>query len=125
MVAMHVKCKTLCSMERAKWAIASAYVTSPLLCIPIYLSFSISPFNSPPPTPSPTVLTTTSPINNGTFLNYSTEPNYNTTGLTELSSASPNSTGSNGNTKYIVNLSELAKNNPLLMTANFWLYRYV
>lgn len=27
-------------------------------------------------------------------------------------------------TKYVVNLSALAKNHPLLMTANFWFYRY-
>ncbi|ODN04113.1 Sex peptide receptor [Orchesella cincta] len=42
MVAMHTRCRTLCSMERAKWAIASAYITSPILCIPIYLSFSVT-----------------------------------------------------------------------------------
>lgn len=108
-------------MERAKWAIASAYVTSPLLCIPIYLSFSITPFNSPPPASSPTLeLTTTSAINNGTFLNYSTEANF-----TAANSTMEKLDATTGATQYIVNLSDLAKNNPLLMTANFWLYRYV
>jgi hypothetical protein len=32
-------------MDRAKWAIASAYIFSPLLSIPVYLGFSIRQLN--------------------------------------------------------------------------------
>ncbi|ODM93246.1 Sex peptide receptor [Orchesella cincta] len=34
---------TLCSRQRAKWAVGFSYMSSPLLCIPIYLSFSVKP----------------------------------------------------------------------------------
>jgi hypothetical protein len=32
-------------MDRAKWAIASAYIFSPILSIPVYLAFSIHQLN--------------------------------------------------------------------------------
>ncbi|CAG7834080.1 unnamed protein product [Allacma fusca] len=41
------RCKELCTMVRAKWAIASAYLFSPLVCTPVYFSFSISSITIP------------------------------------------------------------------------------
>lgn len=112
MVALHTKCKTLCSMERAKWAICSAYVTSPLLCFPIYLSFSITPLTPPVTTGGEGRVTPTDVTTEETVL----EAGGNLT----LTSGGE---GLSSDAKYIVNLSELAKSTPFLMTANFWLYR--
>jgi len=74
MVAIPIKCTTWCTMTRAKIAIALAYLCVPILCIPIFVAFSV-------------VKTKKKDV-------------------------------------YLVNLSDLAKNNPFLMTANFWIYRW-
>ncbi|CAL8118284.1 unnamed protein product [Orchesella dallaii] len=103
MVAMPLKCKTLCTMDRAKYAIALAYVTSPILCFPIYLTFAVRviPGKSPG--------STSAPVNS-------------------TSSGTPYGNASRveaGEDKYIVNLSDLANDHPFLMTTNFWLYSVV
>jgi len=124
MVAMHTRCRTLCSMERAKWAIASAYISSPILCIPIMLSFSVTQV---PPSGS-TSTGSGSPYVNSTDAPLS-DANYTTmySSSTEPPGSERNMTGgagsTNGSSMYRVNLSDLAQENPALMTANFWLYR--
>lgn len=140
MISMPLRCKTLCSMERAKWMIASAYLISPLLCIPIYFTFSISTITS--------LVATTTPSSYPSLLGNSTknvsdlfetrengmEMLGNESQISDIILADSNSSSLFSSAesdlrqkpaKYVVNLSSLAKNYPLLMTANFWFYRWV
>jgi len=82
MVAKHGRGRTLCSLERAYSVVKFAYGSSPFLCIPIYLSFSVKVLRN----------NLNRPINSS---------------------------------EYVVNLSEMAAQNPGLMKANFWFYRWV
>lgn len=147
MIAMPVRCKTLCSMERAKWLIAIAYMISPLLCLPIYFTFSISaisPASSPPSSKvNSSGITEMSDLIedfNGTMVTVEQPLGYSTTFMTPNIYSFPfeNATQAGAassdvllenhyqqdtSVKYVVNLSALAKKYPLLMTANFWFYR--
>jgi len=132
-------------MERAKWMIASAYLISPLLCIPIYFTFSISAITSSvttvttTPSPYPSSLDTNSTQNVSNFFEAG-ENGMEIVGNEELQISNVIFNESNSSSlfsptaefdlqpkpvKYVVNLSSLAKNYPLLMTANFWFYRWV
>lgn len=89
-----------CSMRTTIAAIVSAYIVSPLICIPLFLGFSIKP-------------TTTTVDNNGYMIE---KPNK-----VEL----PDGTTRNV-TVYITNISELGKANDYLLTRiNFWVYSVV
>jgi hypothetical protein len=97
MVAMPLKAKSLCTMERAKIAVGVAYISAIIVCIPVYLTFSIKE-----------TIVIISPSSSSSKPNN----NNNTNNVTRRV------------TRYIVHYSELAKSHGrALITANFWTYR--
>jgi hypothetical protein len=90
--------KNLCTMKRARAAVGLAYVSSVILCIPSFLTFSIKQSNKP-----------------RTFL-----PSSSNTS-TENATSDPPFVA-----RYIVHYSKLAlSKDRMLIQANFWIYRWV
>lgn len=101
-------------MDRAKWAICSAYLASPLLCVPVYFTFAIKAIEAKKPaaanvttTPASVIVSTVETLVEDVFNTTSTTPGP----------------PSEANLKYIVHYSKLANDYPELLTTNFWLYR--
>lgn len=105
-VTRPLRSRDLCSMRRAKWVVLMAYTLSPLLCIPIYCSFSISPISQHPSLPTQMELLH--------FWNVKNISNLTENWLSNQESQV---------TRYVVNLSNLARSYPHLKKANFWFFR--
>jgi hypothetical protein len=109
-VAHPLRSRDWCTLDRALLAILLAYVVSPLVCIPIYLTYTIqeTPYQVPPPPPS------------------------NRSAAAQLLA---NATGQQhwlldeqqkNHTLYVLGTSELARaNDSLLENINFWTYSVV
>lgn len=118
-------------MERAKWAITSAYLASPLLCIPIYLTFSIlaiDPSKLKSGAASSGISAGTNETASSTTASYLSDgiddnDPYNFPDDMSSSNATLSPPPEATQHQYIVHLSDLAKSYPILMNANFWLYR--
>jgi hypothetical protein len=121
MVALPLRNKTLCTMQRAKVAVGVAYVSSLFLCVPSFLTFSLTQTNmsvrmktTRPTTTPPSLLTTTS--------------SYFGDAYSTVSSVKTSPTSADGyprvSPRYVVYYSKLAlAHNRLLVQANFWIYR--
>lgn len=121
---MPLRCRTLCSMERAKWILYLAYLTCPVLCIPIYLAFSIrtvlpGDFSVPDNQPSGSVTVNLHLVDDIDINDPVTELYINLSATSTVSSFS----AANESLKYMVNLSDLARRNQFIVTVNFWVYR--
>ena len=102
-VAYPQKNRVWCGMNTTLIAIASSYVVCPLIAIPLYLSFSI--------TPSYEMLN-----ENGST------PIYKNNISSGLSNSSSISERLRNVTLYKINPSEFANNNGIILTANLWIY---
>ncbi len=93
-------------MMRAKWAVFWAYTIPPLLCIPMYCAFSISP-----------ILLDRGFQTSNELMETLYAGNLSNSIETAVSSEE------NFDTRYIVNLSNMALAYPFLKKANFWFFR--
>ncbi len=97
-VAHPLRSRDWCTLDRALLAILLAYVVSPFVCIPLYLTFTIQEQVYRPPTQAPISL-----ASSGSPLGEQVE-----------------------RTLYFLGTSELAKSNhSLLENINFWTYSVV
>lgn len=99
-IAQPQKNRIWCSMQTTMIAIASSYIVCPLVAIPLYLSFSITP-------------TIEQLDANGYQLSSNISQNYDEIGSIR------------NVTLYKMLTSELANNNRALLNANFWIYSVV
>lgn len=122
MISMPLQSRSLCSMERAKLMVALAYCITPILCLPIYFTFSVQTIRVNHTQNIPSII----PLHSGR--RFTTEM---TTVLPKISRliTTLNKTKISSpvfqRVKYVVNLSNLSNQHPNLVKMNFWIYRYL
>jgi len=123
MVVMPLRNKTICTMKRAKLSALIAYVSSLVVCIPGYLTFSVTTAFSKKPsvtTPPPSLMMTTLSASRELL----SSDTFNEPSILLGASVNDEITRS-GYPVYIVHYSTLGEaHGRLLVQANFWIYRW-
>lgn len=100
MIVRPTEAKLLCCMQRAKMAVFVGFLLGPIICLPIYFTFAVGK------------------VSTVTFTNLNSIRWYEDLGEDDFWMSLIIE-------KYFVGLSDLAKKYPVLLRANFWLYRYI